>query len=55
MHKTFYMTILCRYLGWDVSQETFYIKSVQNKETSLERQVKTFCFSCLVVLVLVIF
>lgn len=38
-------SILCRYLGWDVSQETFYIKSVQNKETSLERQVRTFCFS----------
>ncbi|XP_056914754.1 DDB1- and CUL4-associated factor 17 [Takifugu flavidus] len=27
-----------RYLGWDVSQETVYIKSVQNKETALERQ-----------------
>ncbi|XP_042351115.1 DDB1- and CUL4-associated factor 17 isoform X2 [Plectropomus leopardus] len=27
-----------RYLGWDVSQEMFYVKSVQNKETSLERQ-----------------
>lgn len=43
--KDFYMTVVCRYLGWDVSQETFYIKSVQNKETSLERQVRTFCFS----------
>uniref|UniRef100_I3JQ50 Ddb1 and cul4 associated factor 17 n=1 Tax=Oreochromis niloticus TaxID=8128 RepID=I3JQ50_ORENI len=27
-----------RYLGWDVSQETFYVKSVQNKETPLARQ-----------------
>ncbi|XP_019945500.2 DDB1- and CUL4-associated factor 17 [Paralichthys olivaceus] len=27
-----------RYLGWEVSQETFYVKSVQNKETSLARQ-----------------
>ncbi|XP_035266907.1 DDB1- and CUL4-associated factor 17 isoform X1 [Anguilla anguilla] len=27
-----------RYLGWDVSQETFYIKSVQNKQTPLVRQ-----------------
>uniref|UniRef100_UPI0037E92A37 DDB1- and CUL4-associated factor 17 n=1 Tax=Semicossyphus pulcher TaxID=241346 RepID=UPI0037E92A37 len=27
-----------RYLGWDVSQEMFYVKSVQNKETSLARQ-----------------
>ncbi|KAM3608491.1 uncharacterized protein V6R79_026437 [Siganus canaliculatus] len=27
-----------RYLGWDVSQEVFYVKSVQNKETSLARQ-----------------
>uniref|UniRef100_A0A8C7ZUL9 Ddb1 and cul4 associated factor 17 n=1 Tax=Oryzias sinensis TaxID=183150 RepID=A0A8C7ZUL9_9TELE len=27
-----------RYLGWDVSQETFYIKSLQKKETPLERQ-----------------
>ncbi|XP_041857816.1 DDB1- and CUL4-associated factor 17 [Melanotaenia boesemani] len=27
-----------RYLGWDVSQETFYVKSVQKKETPLERQ-----------------
>ncbi|KAM6934475.1 DDB1- and CUL4-associated factor 17 [Xenentodon cancila] len=27
-----------RYLGWDVSQETFYVKSVQNKETALARQ-----------------
>ncbi|XP_076603074.1 DDB1- and CUL4-associated factor 17 [Chaetodon auriga] len=27
-----------RYLGWDVSQEMFYIKSVQNKETPLARQ-----------------
>ncbi|CAJ1079373.1 DDB1- and CUL4-associated factor 17 [Xyrichtys novacula] len=27
-----------RYLSWDVNQETFYIKSVQNKETSLARQ-----------------
>ncbi|XP_035029888.2 DDB1- and CUL4-associated factor 17 isoform X2 [Hippoglossus stenolepis] len=27
-----------RYLGWEVSQETFYVKSVQNKETPLERQ-----------------
>ncbi|TKS67222.1 DDB1- and CUL4-associated factor 17 [Collichthys lucidus] len=27
-----------RYLSWDVSQEMFYVKSVQNKETSLERQ-----------------
>lgn len=35
---------LCRYLGWDVSQETFYIKSVQNKETSLARQVRLFHF-----------
>ncbi|KAI3355796.1 hypothetical protein L3Q82_004361 [Scortum barcoo] len=28
-----------RYLGWDVSQEMFYVKSVQNKGTSLARQV----------------
>ncbi|XP_043987415.1 DDB1- and CUL4-associated factor 17 [Gambusia affinis] len=27
-----------RYLAWNVSQETFYIKSVQNKETPLARQ-----------------
>ncbi|KAM4558862.1 DDB1- and CUL4-associated factor 17 [Odontesthes bonariensis] len=27
-----------RYLGWDVSQETFYVKSVQNKEAPLARQ-----------------
>ncbi|XP_061091745.1 DDB1- and CUL4-associated factor 17 isoform X2 [Conger conger] len=27
-----------RYLGWDVSQETFYIKSIQNKQTPLARQ-----------------
>ncbi|XP_034549593.1 DDB1- and CUL4-associated factor 17 [Notolabrus celidotus] len=27
-----------RYLGWDVGQEMFYVKSVQNKETSLARQ-----------------
>uniref|UniRef100_A0A3Q0QTD7 Ddb1 and cul4 associated factor 17 n=1 Tax=Amphilophus citrinellus TaxID=61819 RepID=A0A3Q0QTD7_AMPCI len=27
-----------RYLGWDVSQETFYVKSIQNKETPLARQ-----------------
>ncbi|XP_070771296.1 DDB1- and CUL4-associated factor 17 [Enoplosus armatus] len=27
-----------RYLRWDVSQETFYVKSVQNKGTSLARQ-----------------
>lgn len=27
-----------RYLGWDVSQEMFYVKSVQNKETTLARQ-----------------
>ncbi|XP_068560480.1 LOW QUALITY PROTEIN: DDB1- and CUL4-associated factor 17 [Cebidichthys violaceus] len=27
-----------RYLSWDVSQEMFYVKSVQNKETSLARQ-----------------
>ncbi|XP_062287241.1 DDB1- and CUL4-associated factor 17 [Scomber scombrus] len=27
-----------RYLGWDVSQEIFYVKSVQNKETPLARQ-----------------
>ncbi|XP_070693845.1 DDB1- and CUL4-associated factor 17 isoform X1 [Pempheris klunzingeri] len=27
-----------RYLSWDVSQETFYVKSVQNKETALARQ-----------------
>ncbi|KAL0963832.1 hypothetical protein UPYG_G00314190 [Umbra pygmaea] len=27
-----------RYLGWDVSQETFYVKSVQNKVTSTARQ-----------------
>ncbi|XP_067372426.1 DDB1- and CUL4-associated factor 17 isoform X2 [Channa argus] len=26
------------YLGWDVSQETLYVKSVQNKETPLARQ-----------------
>uniref|UniRef100_A0A3P8Z1F3 DDB1- and CUL4-associated factor 17 n=1 Tax=Esox lucius TaxID=8010 RepID=A0A3P8Z1F3_ESOLU len=28
-----------RYLGWDVSQETFYVKSIQNKMTSTVRQV----------------
>uniref|UniRef100_A0A8C9WYI2 Ddb1 and cul4 associated factor 17 n=1 Tax=Sander lucioperca TaxID=283035 RepID=A0A8C9WYI2_SANLU len=27
-----------RYLGWDVSQEMFYVKSVQNKDTLLARQ-----------------
>uniref|UniRef100_A0AAQ4PW36 Ddb1 and cul4 associated factor 17 n=1 Tax=Gasterosteus aculeatus aculeatus TaxID=481459 RepID=A0AAQ4PW36_GASAC len=27
-----------RYLGWDVPQEMFYVKSVQNKATSLARQ-----------------
>ncbi|KAA8588152.1 hypothetical protein FQN60_001346 [Etheostoma spectabile] len=27
-----------RYLGWDVSQEMFYVKSVQNKDTVLARQ-----------------
>lgn len=27
-----------RYLGWDVPQETFYIKSIQNKGTHLARQ-----------------
>ncbi|XP_033966456.1 DDB1- and CUL4-associated factor 17 [Pseudochaenichthys georgianus] len=27
-----------RYLGWDVTQEIFYVKSVQNKESSLARQ-----------------
>ncbi|XP_029937227.1 DDB1- and CUL4-associated factor 17 isoform X2 [Myripristis murdjan] len=27
-----------RYLGWDVSQEIFYVKSIQNKATSLARQ-----------------
>ncbi|XP_069009899.1 DDB1- and CUL4-associated factor 17 isoform X1 [Embiotoca jacksoni] len=27
-----------RYLAWDVSQETFYVKSVQNRETPLTRQ-----------------
>ncbi|XP_022068919.2 DDB1- and CUL4-associated factor 17 [Acanthochromis polyacanthus] len=27
-----------RYLGWDVSQEIFYVKSVQKKETPLARQ-----------------
>ncbi|KAJ8255414.1 hypothetical protein GJAV_G00204610 [Gymnothorax javanicus] len=27
-----------RYLGWDVSQETFYIKSTQSKQTALARQ-----------------
>ncbi|CAG5865590.1 unnamed protein product [Menidia menidia] len=27
-----------RYLGWDSYQEMFYVKSVQNKETSLARQ-----------------
>uniref|UniRef100_A0A3P9AJT1 DDB1 and CUL4 associated factor 17 n=1 Tax=Esox lucius TaxID=8010 RepID=A0A3P9AJT1_ESOLU len=27
-----------RYLGWDVSQETFYVKSIQNKMTSTVRQ-----------------
>ncbi|XP_070400076.1 DDB1- and CUL4-associated factor 17 isoform X3 [Nothobranchius furzeri] len=28
-----------KYLGWDSSQEIFYVKSVQNKETPLSRQV----------------
>uniref|UniRef100_A0A8C3ARM9 Ddb1 and cul4 associated factor 17 n=1 Tax=Cyclopterus lumpus TaxID=8103 RepID=A0A8C3ARM9_CYCLU len=27
-----------RYLSWDVSQEMFYVKSVQNKETAFARQ-----------------
>ncbi|KAG7464008.1 hypothetical protein MATL_G00182730 [Megalops atlanticus] len=27
-----------RYLGWDVPQETFYIKSLQNKQTAMARQ-----------------
>ncbi|KAJ0005664.1 hypothetical protein NQD34_015558 [Periophthalmus magnuspinnatus] len=27
-----------KYLGWDVSQEVLYVKSVQNKESVLERQ-----------------
>uniref|UniRef100_A0A8C6Q1G4 DDB1 and CUL4 associated factor 17 n=1 Tax=Nothobranchius furzeri TaxID=105023 RepID=A0A8C6Q1G4_NOTFU len=27
-----------KYLGWDSSQEIFYVKSVQNKETPLSRQ-----------------
>ncbi|KAM8857528.1 DDB1- and CUL4-associated factor 17 [Synchiropus picturatus] len=27
-----------RYLGWDAAQEVFYVKSVQSKETSMERQ-----------------
>ncbi|XP_024919769.1 DDB1- and CUL4-associated factor 17 isoform X2 [Cynoglossus semilaevis] len=27
-----------RYLGWEVAQDTFYVKSVQNKETPLQRQ-----------------
>ncbi|XP_071378882.1 DDB1- and CUL4-associated factor 17 [Centroberyx affinis] len=27
-----------RYLGWDVAQETFYVKSIQNKGTPLARQ-----------------
>ncbi|KAM9344086.1 DDB1- and CUL4-associated factor 17 [Pholidichthys leucotaenia] len=27
-----------RYLGWDLSQERFYVKSIQSKETPLERQ-----------------
>ncbi|XP_058479281.1 DDB1- and CUL4-associated factor 17 [Solea solea] len=27
-----------RYLSWEVSQETFYVKSIQNKETPLQRQ-----------------
>ncbi|KAM4608991.1 DDB1- and CUL4-associated factor 17 [Polymixia lowei] len=27
-----------RYLGWDVPQETFYVKSIQNKGTPLARQ-----------------
>ncbi|KAK7939560.1 hypothetical protein WMY93_002886 [Mugilogobius chulae] len=27
-----------RYLGWDVSQEVLYVKSVQNKDSVLERQ-----------------
>lgn len=27
-----------KYLGWDASQETFYVKSVQNKETPSARQ-----------------
>uniref|UniRef100_A0A672Z459 DDB1 and CUL4 associated factor 17 n=1 Tax=Sphaeramia orbicularis TaxID=375764 RepID=A0A672Z459_9TELE len=27
-----------KYLGWDISPEIFYVKTVQSKETSLERQ-----------------
>ncbi|KAI4886738.1 hypothetical protein NFI96_015747 [Prochilodus magdalenae] len=27
-----------RYLGWDISQETFYVKSIQHKQTPLARQ-----------------
>uniref|UniRef100_A0A8C7ZWI5 Ddb1 and cul4 associated factor 17 n=1 Tax=Oryzias sinensis TaxID=183150 RepID=A0A8C7ZWI5_9TELE len=33
-----YLSPRFQYLGWDVSQETFYIKSLQKKETPLERQ-----------------
>lgn len=36
-----FVCYFCRYLGWDVPQEMFYVKSVQNKETSLARQVRT--------------
>lgn len=31
-------TIKFRYLGWNVSQEVLFVKSVQNKESVLERQ-----------------
>uniref|UniRef100_A0A3B5MW69 Ddb1 and cul4 associated factor 17 n=1 Tax=Xiphophorus couchianus TaxID=32473 RepID=A0A3B5MW69_9TELE len=33
-----YLSPKYKYLAWNVSQETFYIKSVQNKETPLARQ-----------------
>lgn len=35
------LALVCRYLGWDVSQDMFYVKSVQNKDTALERQVRS--------------
>ncbi|RXN07153.1 DDB1- and CUL4-associated factor 17 [Labeo rohita] len=34
-----YRCCYSRSLGWDSSQETFYVKSIQSKQTTLERQV----------------
>lgn len=37
--KTYNIILFCRYLDWNSSEETLYIKTVQNKETPLGRQV----------------